>query len=64
MDETRREYLTTEEVATMVGAKVRTLERWRQEGVGPLFTKVGHHVRYHIRDVQEWLESNRKVATK
>ncbi|SFK77434.1 helix-turn-helix transcriptional regulator [Shimia haliotis] len=30
----------------------RTLERWRAEGRGPQFVRIGRHVRYRQADIQ------------
>lgn len=29
----------------------RTLERWRAEGRGPQFVRIGRHIRYRQRDI-------------
>ena len=35
----------------------RTLERWRKEGQGPRFLKVGHAVRYAQVDLDQFKEN-------
>lgn len=39
-----------------------TLKRWRYAGGGPVFHRVGRHVRYDPQDVEEWLRRNRRSA--
>lgn len=36
-----RDFLTTEQVATLVGVSVGTLRRWRSAGTGPEWVKFG-----------------------
>jgi hypothetical protein len=35
---------------------LRTLRRWRQEGRGPAYIKVGRKVMYRPSDIQAWLD--------
>jgi len=52
-------YLTTKDVASLLHISVRTLERFRVEGTGPVFHKAGRgrraRVLYKLTDVQAWL---------
>jgi predicted site-specific integrase-resolvase len=49
--------LTTDALAARLqGPSARTLERWRREGLGPDWIKVGHQVRYRQSAVERWLE--------
>lgn len=41
----------------------RTLQRWRQEGTGPTFLKVGRLVRYRQQDLEEFLNQNIRNST-
>lgn len=53
------ELLTQREVAEMLKVAVRTLERWRQDGSGPPFVRVGPRaIRYRRTAVEQWLEAN------
>lgn len=38
---------------------VRTLQKWRVSGFGPVFYKSGRSVRYRRRDLQDWATTNR-----
>ena len=55
-----RDILTTGELADMLSVSERTLIRWRVQRVGPPWTKVGHAVRYRRRDVDAWMDSQRR----
>lgn len=51
---------TPEEVAAYLNdIPVKTLAKWRSDGTGPRYTKVGRHVRYDWADVRAWLTSQR-----
>ena len=41
----------------------RTLQRWRQEGKGPAFLKIGYVVRYRQQDLDEFLNQNLRTST-
>ncbi len=51
--------LSREQAAEYLGLKPQTLAVWvsRQEN-GPPFIKIGRSVRYRMRDLEEWIESN------
>ena len=55
----------TEAAARLAGDKLkpRTLEKWRVEGRGPAFHKIGSRVFYDIRDLDAWLDSQRRKST-
>lgn len=52
-------FLTTIEVAKMLRHEPRTLEKWRLEGRGPRYLRIGAtgkaKVIYKLTDVEEWL---------
>jgi hypothetical protein len=50
----RRIFLTTDEVAGRWSMSRRTLEGWRDKGIGPTYHKIGCTVRYHIDDVERF----------
>jgi excisionase family DNA binding protein len=55
---------TPEEVAAYLnGIPVKTLAKWRSEGTGPAYMKVGRHVRYRLADVVAW-ENSRLVRAR
>jgi predicted DNA-binding transcriptional regulator AlpA len=53
--------LTPQAVSEALGGiSVRTLGKWRSEGTGPTFLKVGKHVRYRERDLLAWIDGQEK----
>ena len=56
-------YLTQPALADQLAVSERTLERWRVEGVGPVYTKAGRRVLYRQQDIESWLEHNRRQST-
>jgi hypothetical protein len=40
-----------------------TLERWRSEGIGPVFLKMQGQVRYRIVDIEAFEESSLRCST-
>jgi predicted DNA-binding transcriptional regulator AlpA len=46
-----------------LGVSVRTLQRWRLEGVGPRFRKLGRLVRYHQSDLEEFVTNSTRTST-
>ncbi|WP_297476461.1 AlpA family transcriptional regulator [Ferrovum sp.] len=49
---TQRIALDENELATRWGLSVKTLRRWRQEQLGPVFCKLGARVTYLITEVE------------
>lgn len=60
-------FLTTKETAELCRLSVRTLERYRVNGDGPMYTKAGPGKRarvvYRQSDVLAWLDQNRYSST-
>lgn len=65
-------FLTTAEAADFLfaGARtsggkalVKTLERWRVEGRGPAFVKMGRRVVYRRDDLLTWAAQQRRTST-
>lgn len=50
-------YLSTEELAEMLGRKPRTIEKDRLRGVGPRFVRMGRLCRYPLSGVHEYLNN-------
>ncbi|RMF05231.1 MAG: DNA-binding protein [Alphaproteobacteria bacterium] len=55
--------LTTRQAARRLGLSPRTLEKWRVEGNGPPFYKIGRRVAYLEADLVEWLRGRRRRST-
>ena len=51
--------LTPKEVAHLLNIPMKTLYQWRYNGTGPPCHKIGRHLRYRRRDVEEWFEKQR-----
>jgi excisionase family DNA binding protein len=47
-------YMTAEEIAAEFQIPLRTLYRWRGEGIGPRAIRVGRHLRYARDEVDRW----------
>jgi hypothetical protein len=50
--------LTTAMLAERWGLENETLEKWRQEGLGPPYFKLGRgktsRIRYHLSEIEDW----------
>jgi len=49
--------------AERLGVSKPTLARWRCDGSGPRFVKIGGKVGYLDEDLDEFLECSRRVST-
>jgi hypothetical protein len=56
-------YMTQVEAGTFLALSPRTLERFRLEGRGPMFLKLGRRVVYSRDDLLAWAESQRRTST-
>ena len=59
----RAPYMTAVEAGSFLGLPARTLERFRLEGRGPAFLKLGRRVVYARADLVAWAESHRRTST-
>ena len=57
MNQEERTMLTDHEVAESYGLTVYCVRRWRYEGRGPKFLRLGGAIRYRAKDVQEFMDS-------
>jgi predicted DNA-binding transcriptional regulator AlpA len=55
--------LTTAAMCEWIGIAPATAASWRVYGRGPKHVKVGARVFYDSRDVEEWIESNKRTST-
>ena len=51
------DFLTQDEAAAELKICERTLDRWRQLGEGPPFTKIGRRVYYRRPTLRAWLSA-------
>lgn len=49
------------ELAAFLGVPVATIYRWRYQRQGPVGYRIGRHVRYRARDIEQWLASQRDI---
>ena len=54
-------YLTPIQVSVKLGITKNTLVRWRKDGRGPRFVKLGGRIVYPSRELESWLESRCRV---
>lgn len=57
--EARDALLSVAELGAYLGVPVATIYRWRHHHRGPVGYRIGRHVRYRTRDVEQWLETQR-----
>ena len=50
--------LAPADAAKFLGVGYSTLKKWRTEGTGPRYAKVGASVLYRPRDLEDWLEAH------
>ena len=56
-------YLTPRQTADWLGLSVRTLDRYRASGEGPVFHRFGGRIRYRHDDLQAWADARRRTST-
>ena len=56
--------LDTDRAARYLGSNARTLERWRTEGTGPKFVKVGRRVHYRRATLDAWILQRERSNTR
>lgn len=57
------EYLLPNELAHVWGMSVNTLRKWRWEGKGPRFVKLGRKVVYRRADIESYTEAQIRIST-
>jgi len=55
--------LTPEDVANLLQVTVSTLQNWRYNGRGPIFSRMGGIIRYTREDVNAFVSSSRQSIT-
>jgi excisionase family DNA binding protein len=56
-------FLPPAQLSALLNISIRTLERWRVEGVGPTYVKAGRRVLYRREDVERWLTEGTRHST-
>lgn len=60
MSETANYYLMEFQVSERLQVTIRTLQRWRRMGGGPVYTRIGlRRIAYRVRDVETWEAAHR-----
>jgi excisionase family DNA binding protein len=57
-------WLSRGELADRLGLPVKTLAQWASKGTGPLYARMGRHVRYRLSDVVEWEAARVETGTR
>jgi len=55
--------LTSDQAAEVMCIAPVTLRKWRWEGKGPIFVKVGRKVAYRLSDIETWLHGQLRNST-
>lgn len=63
MDYDQFSFLSTDQVAVRWSISRRTLEGWRDKGIGPTFHKIGNRVRYKIDDLERYEKAHCSIKT-
>ena len=61
---TDEDYLTPDELSACLKIPVKTLAAWRSKREGPLFHRMGVHVRYLMVDLDAWRAERAEEARK
>ncbi|WP_046899453.1 AlpA family transcriptional regulator [Gluconobacter oxydans] len=56
-------YLRTPDAANFVGLSIRTLEKHRSCGTGPLYRQLGGRIVYAVEDLCAWADLNVRLST-
>lgn len=51
---------TTDDLSAFLSIPKPTLEKWRHQGDGPAYIRLGKHVRYRSEDVEAWLAAQQR----
>ena len=57
-----RTRLTEQELADYWGMKINKLRKWRSNGVGPTYIKIGGHVIYTKEDIEKYEQARKYRA--
>ncbi len=59
----RKIFLTEQDLSWYWGISKYTLQKWRSTGDGPIYYKIGGHIRYPLKYVLEYQLSRRFKST-
>ena len=55
--------LSQRELVAYLGKSEAWAERSRWDGSGPVFCRIGRHIRYRAEDVEQWINAGRRKST-
>ena len=55
--------LKVTEAASYLGLSPNTLNKWRTQGCGPQYIKLGRSIGYRVSDLEGWLDSHIRSST-
>jgi excisionase family DNA binding protein len=55
-------YLTPDQVAERYQVPEATLKEWRYKGTGPEYVRLGRHVRYPAKALEQWEREQETLA--
>jgi predicted DNA-binding transcriptional regulator AlpA len=58
MEPTVALYLTEENTSKRINVSRSALRKWRRQGAGPRYVKLGRLVRYSVAELENWLAAN------
>jgi len=58
------DFLTEKELAAEIGRSVRHIKRWRAQGKGPSFARIGRTPVYRVEAVRAWIQSHERQMPK
>jgi excisionase family DNA binding protein len=56
-------YFTPDQVAERYQVSAATLQEWRHRGTGPVYVRLGKHVRYPAKALEQW-EAEREAPAR
>jgi hypothetical protein len=55
--------LRTSDASNYLGVSIRTLEKYRSYGGGPIYRKIGGTVVYRLVDLEDWAANGTRAST-
>ena len=56
-------FLDSDQFAELAHTSKRSIERWRREGTGPAFCRIGGKVVYSTETVLAWIKASERTST-
>jgi excisionase family DNA binding protein len=53
-------FLTPSQLAELLQVPPETIRYWRKKKTGPLFSRIGRHIRYDRNDVTTWIQERKR----